>query len=150
MRDKFVFSDGQDLSACDSTGKISTNWYDLEYDDSDVLIKTAMMVECWLHIHILTCTQTLANEGWIARLIESASTNGSSPRYLGGIILLEAEMVAGNHYCIGVSKQCTLRYLSVWYAAFSTAVADGVFTVDAWIDDSPSTSPTYRCQKRPA
>jgi len=149
MRDKFIFSDGQDLGSLASTGVKSTDWYDLEYDDAGVLIKADMMVECWVHISILTCTQTSGNEGLHIWVVESDATALTTPRYLGGIWLLEAEMVAGNKYNIGISKQCTLRYMGIWYAAASTTM-NLATTVDAWMDDSPITSPTYRCQKRPA
>jgi len=149
MRDKFIFSNAQDLGSLANTGVKSTDWYDLEYDDSDVLIKADMMVECWVHINILTCTQTSGNEGLFIWVVESAATALTSPRHLGGILLLEAELVAGNMYNIGVSKQCTLRYMGIWYQAH-TSTMNNATTIDAWMDDSPSTSPTYRCQKRPA
>jgi len=149
MRDKFDFCNGQDLGSLANTGVKSENYYDLEYDDNGVLIKADMMVECWVHFNILTCTQTSANEGLIIWVVESAATALTTPRYLGGITLLEAELVAGNMYSIGVSKQCTLRYMGLWMAAHTSSL-DNATTIDAWMDGSPSTSPTYRCQKKPA
>lgn len=149
MHDRFEFSNGQDLSTLDSTGVISDNIYDLEYDNADALIKADQMIECWLNVSLLSIASTAANEGMYIKLIESDSANGSTPSYLGVIQLLEAEMVTGNMYCIGVSKQLTKRYLSVWYMAHTNSL-DGANTVDAWITEHPMTSPTYRCQKRPA
>lgn len=149
MRDKFVFSNAQALATLDSTGVISSNYMDLEYDDAGNLIKADQMLECWLNVILTSIASTAANEGMYIKLIESDATNGGTPSYLGVIQLLEAEMVTGNMFCIGVSKQLTKRYLSVWYMAHTNSL-DGANACDAWISEQPITSPTYRCQKRPA
>jgi len=149
MQDKFIFSDAQALSTLDGTGVISTNIFDLEYDENDALIKADQMIHCWLNVILTSIASADADEGMLIKLIESDSTNGATPSYLGVIQLLEAEMVTGNAFCIGVAKQLTKRYLSVWYMATSSAL-DGANAVDAWISEGPLTSPTYRCQKRPA
>ena len=149
MHDKFMFSDAQALSTLDSTGVISTNIFDMEYDNNDVLISADQMVNCWLNIILTSIASASANEGMYIKLIESDATNGGTPSYVGVIQLLEAEMVTGNQFCIGVSKQLTKRYLSVWYMAHTNSL-DGANAVDAWISEGPLTSPTYRCQKRPA
>lgn len=149
MEDKFVFSDAQALSTLNSTGVISANYFDLEYDEADNLIKADQMIHCWLNVILTSIASTSANEGMYIKLIESDATAGTTPSYLGVIQLLEAEMVTGNMFCIGVAKQLTKRYLSVWYMAHTTAL-DGANAVDAWISEGPLTSPTYRCQKRPA
>jgi hypothetical protein len=149
MFDKFVFSNGQALGALDGTGVISTNYLDMEYDDAGSLIKTDAMVECWLNFVILSTTNAGGTEGMQIQLIESDATAGTTPSYLGIIRLLLAEIAAGNMFSIGISKQCTKRYLSVWYLATSTALTL-LTSVDAWISTAPLTSPTYRCQKKPA
>jgi len=149
MFDKFMFSNSQALGTLDSTGVISTNYHDLEYDDAGVIIKADQMVECWLNVRLISFANTAGDEGMQIQLIESDATNGGTPSYLGIIRLLQAEMVSGNQFSIGVSKQCTKRYLSVWYLAQSTSL-DGANAIDAWISTHPLTSPTFRCQKKPA
>ena len=149
MQDKFVFSDSQALGALDGTGVISTHYFDLEYDEADNLIKADQMIHCWLNVILTSIASTGADEGMYIKLIESDATAGTTPSYLGVIQLLEAEMVTGNMFSIGVSKQLTKRYLSVWYMAHTSALT-GANAVDAWIAEGPITSPTYRCQKRPA
>ena len=149
MQDKFVFSDAQALSTLDGTGVRSTDVFDMEYDANAVLIKAGQYMHCWLNVILTSIASTAADEGMYIKLVESAAAALTSPRYLGSIQLLETEMVTGNMYSIGVCKQLTLRYVGVWYMAHTTAL-DGANAVDAWISEGPLTSPTYRCQKRPA
>lgn len=150
MHDKFMFSNGQALSTLDSTGVISTNIFDMEYDNSDNLIKADQTVHFWLNVILLSIASTGADEGMYIKLIESDATNGGTPSYLGIIQLLEAEMVTGNAFSIGVTKNLTKRYISVWYMAHTSSLS-GANSVDAWPSEGPEhPSPTYRCQKRPA
>lgn len=149
MHDKFMFSNNQDLSTLDSTGVISTNFFDMEYDNAGNLIKVDQMVHCWLNVILLSIASTSANEGMYIKLIESDATAGTTPSYLGVIQLLETEMVTGNAFSIGVTKNLTKRYLSVWYMAHTSSL-NGANTIDAWISEGPERpSPNYRNQKRP-
>jgi hypothetical protein len=149
MLDKFMFSNSQALSTLDSTGVISSNYFDLEYDDAGVLIKEDQMVEFWLNVRLISFANTAGDEGMEIQLIESDATAGTTPSYVGVIRLLQAEMVSGNQFSIGVSKQLTKRYLGVWYMAKSTSL-NGANSIDAWPSTAPLTSPSFRCQKKPA
>ena len=119
MYDKFVFSDAQALATLDSTGVISSNYWDLEYDDSSTLIRADQQVTGWLNVILTSIANTGGDEGMYIWIIESDSTDGSTPSYLGGIRLLQAEIATGNQFSIGVNKKCSKRYMSVWYMAVS-------------------------------
>jgi len=149
MYDKFIFSNSQALATLDSTGVISSNYLDMEYDDSNVLIKADQMVECWLNVLIVATTNTGGDEGMMFQLIASDATAGTSPEYLGIIRLLQAEIVAGYKFSIGVSKKCTKRYLSVWNIAVNTSL-NGATAVDSQISVAPWSSPNKRIQQKPA
>lgn len=149
MQDKFLFSDAQALSTLDSTGVKSTDIFDMEYDAAGNLITADQYIHCWLNVILTSIASTSADEGMYIKLVESAAVALTSPRYIGSIQLLEAEMVTGNMYSIGVCKQLTLRYVGVWYMAHTSSL-DGANAVDAWISEGPLTSPTYRNQKRPS
>ena len=153
MRDKFVFSDSQDLTALDSTGEISDYYFDLEKDSDNVEVISDDQVFCWFHILLLSATNLAGTEGLIIQLRTSDSTGGTTPQYLGNIQLLQADILAAAcpaEYSIGVLKSNLLRYLCVWYMAVNTALttATGSLLVDAWIDDTPHYE--KRIQKTPS
>lgn len=144
MRDKFMFSNAQDLGSLASSGVKSTDWWDLEEDAS-----VDQYVEGWIHILILTCTQTSGDSGLDCLLVSSDSTNlSSTPTFLGGIRIIETELVAGNKFCFGFAKGALKTYLGMWYAAVSETL-DNATTIDAFFTTGPLTSPGAEIQKRP-
>ncbi len=146
MIDKFQLCDDQTFTNTTSTGEISSNYLDLEqYAVAD------QQVVAWLNVRIISATVTSGlTEGLLLCLIASDATAGSSPEYLGVLWLKPTEVAAGNNFCIGVSKQLALRYLSLWAKAVTTALV-GNFHLEAFLSDSPIlNSPTSRMQKKPA
>lgn len=144
MRDKFIFSDGDDLTTLNSTGIISTNIWDFEED----AIADGMIMG-WLNVHINSTDNTGAAEGIDIQFRASDNVNGSSPEYLGCIKLLQAEIAAGGAFCVGVCRYLTLRYLSVWYKADTNAM-NGNTLVDAWFSQHPISVTAAGIQKKPA
>lgn len=144
MRDKFVFSNGQDLGSLNTTGVISDYYWDLEED-----VTVDQYIEGWINIIILTCTQTSGNEGIDIRLQNSDNTDcDTSARHLGGIRLVEAELVAGNQFSFGFAKGSLLKYVGMWYEAVSSTL-NLATTLDVWFALGPITSPGAEIQKRP-
>lgn len=142
MRDKWLFSNGQDLGSLDSTGVVSEHVFDMEQvsatDTSEIV--TDDYVEAWFCFSILTCTQTSGDEGIDVELREcdNADMTTGTPRYLGVIKLIEAELVAGNKFAIKVSKAMTQRYLGAWYKAINSSL-NLATTIDCWIHTGPLT-----------
>jgi hypothetical protein len=149
MFDKFQFSDGQDLATLDATGVISDGYWDIEKDDAGNELAVDGMIEGWLNIRLLSIANDAATAGMYISLIESDATAGTTPSYLGVLQLLPAEIKSGNQFSIGVSKQLTKRYLSVWYKRI-TADFTNANTIEAWFSTGALTSPTFRSQKRPS
>jgi len=143
MIDKFQFSDNQTLTNIDSTGEISSNIWDLEEDAS-----VDQQVEGWLNIHIVSAVVSGLTEGLDIQLRTSDSTDGSTPRYLGCILLAAAEVVTGKSYSFGVSKAKLHKYLMAWFKAVSTANT-GAIVVEVWFSEHPITSPDVDMQKKP-
>lgn len=132
MRDKFIFSDGQDLSTLDSTGVVSENIWDLEED-----AVTDHQVVGWINFIVLATTNTGGDEGLDVELRTSDNTNMStSPAYLGAHKLIQAEIAAGKAYSFGVCKAALKKYVALWFKAVSTSL-DGATTVDAWFSEQP-------------
>ena len=148
MFDKFQFSDAQDLATLDATGVISTGYWDIEYDDAGVVIAEDGFIEGWLNIRLLSIANGAATAGMYISLIESAATAGTIPSYLGVLQLFPAEIASGNQFSIGVSKQLTKRYVSVWYKRV-TADFTNANTIETWFTTGPLSSPNFRNQKRP-
>lgn len=145
MRDKFQFSDGQDLGALASSGVKSTDWWNLEQD-----VTVDQYIEGWIHIIILTCTQDSGDSGLDILLASSDNTDlTTGAQYLGGIRLIETELVAGNQFCFGVAKGALNTYLGMWYAAVSESLNNAT-TLDAYFQSGPLTSPGAEIQKRPS
>ncbi len=144
MRDKFLFSNGQALGTLNSTGVISSNYWDLEED-----VTTDQMIEGWINIIIISSSNAAGDEGLDIELRSSDSTNGSSPQYLGCHKLIQSEIATGNRFSFGVSKHTLHKYLMLWYKAVSTSL-DGATSIEAWFALGPITSPTLELQKRPS
>lgn len=163
MRETWLFSDSQDMNGggnnLDSTGVISDNIWDLEYDNSDVLIVTDLMVEGCINI-LFTAVGAYTNgtEGLIISLRTDDATDlatsidGSSAGYCDVAmkhILLE-DIVAGRVFSIPfhLDKAVYGRYLGVWYRAHTTTITTGAnITVDAWFAEYPISRGMM--QKRP-
>jgi len=138
MRDRWLFSNGQDLSTLASSGVISTDVFDLELDaasNSNTIIEDDF-IEGYLNFQILASTNTGAAEGLEISLIASDAAGGTTPEYLGVIRLLQAEIAAGIKRSIKVSKQLSKKFLGVWYAAVDNAL-DNATTVDCWFSSVP-------------
>lgn len=148
MRDKYVFSNGQDLGSLDSTGVVSEHVFDMELDalSGNTIIENDQ-VEGWFCFKILTTTNTGGNDGLDIELRESDAAAMTTPRYLGTIKLLQAELVAGAVYAIKVQKQLALKFLGAWFKAINTSL-NGVTTVDCFIHTGPL-SPNDSIQKVP-
>lgn len=145
MRDKFIFSNGQDLGSLNSTGVKSTDWWDLEEDAS-----VDQYLEGWIHFIILTCTQTSGDSGLEILLATSDNTDlTTSAQWLAGLKLTEAELVAGNEFCFGFAKGNLKTYVGMWYQAVNESL-DGATTIDAYFALGPLTSPGNEIQKRPS
>lgn len=156
MRDKFLFSDAQDLSALDSTGEISDSIWDLEEDGV-----TDDQVMGWINILVTAADATLAgDEGvWIEVRTEDetnlnwdSATAGqigsdSDQHCLGAILLRADELVAGAAFSFGICKAKLGKYLGLWYRAASTSVND-TLNVDAWFSEQPIS--VTGIQKRPS
>ena len=132
MRDKFIFSDAQDLTGVDSTGVVSTNIWDIEED-----AVTDHSLIGWLNVSF-AAGNAGATEGLWIELRSSDNTNMStSPTYLGAILLTDAELTAatGTTISFGFSKANLQKYVSVWYRADTTSLAGTATPVDAWFSE---------------
>jgi hypothetical protein len=137
MLERFVFSDGQALGTLDSTGVVSSNVWDLEtYAVADG------QVMGWVNVVILSTTNTAGDEGLnIAVLTDAAAALTTAPKQIGGIILVQSEILAaaaGIVYSIGIKRDICEQYLGVWYKAVSTSL-NLLTSVDAWFSDQPLT-----------
>jgi len=130
--EKFRFSNGQDLASLDSTGSVSDNYWDLEQNAA-----TDMNLFGWLHVLILTSTNTGGDEGLDIQVRSADATNlSTTPIVHGALQLTQSQIAAGGHYVIGIHAHACERYAGVWYKAVSTAL-DNATTVDAWWEDGP-------------
>jgi len=143
MREKFIFSDGQTIASPNSTGVVSDNYWDLEES-----VTTDQQVFGWLNIYIRSATISGLTEGLMIEFRTSDATALTSPQYLGVIMLLPGEVVAGKKCSIGVLKSTCLKYLGVWFRAHTTANT-GNIVVDAWFSEQPE-GPEFRIQKKVA
>lgn len=156
MREKFIFSDAQDLSSLDSTGVVSDNIWDLEED-----VATDGQVEGWINILVTAADPTLAGtEGVWFELRTEDETNldwdsaaagqigsDSDQHMLGAILLRANQLVAGNQFCFGVHRANLGKYMGMWYRAASTSVND-TCNVDVWFSQQPVSE--LGIQKRPS
>lgn len=151
MRENFMFSNGQDLGSLASSGVVCTNPFDLELDTlaGNTIIENDQ-IEAWFCVKILTCTQASGDSGLDIELRENdnADMTTGTPRYLGIIRLIEAELVAGNVYSIKVHKQLSMSFLGAWYKAVNESL-DGATTIDCWMHTGPM-SPNDSIQKVPS
>ncbi len=156
MRDKFIFSNAQDLSALNSVGVISTNIWDLEED----AVTDGQLIG-WINILITAAADSLAGtEGvWMELRTEdeiNLDWDSSSPgqivedqvdQHMPGAILLRAdELVAGAIFSFGVYKSNLGKYMGMWYRAASTSV-NNTLNVEAWFSEHPHTE--ISLQKKP-
>ena len=151
MREKYLFSDGQDLGSLDSTGVVSTNVLDLELDAlaGNTIIENDQITG-WFCFKILATTNTGGGEGLDIELRENDNSDMTTgtPRYLGTIKLVQAEIAAGNVYAIKVLKSLTMKFLGTWYKAVNSSL-NGATTVDCWMHTGPM-SPNEAIQKVPS
>lgn len=148
MHEKHMFSNGQALATLDSTGVKSTDIWDLETTAGAVTIQTDLMLYGWINFIILSTTNA-TGDGLTVQLRTSDSTNlSTTPQYLGAIIIMKAEIVAGNKFSFGVCKHKLKRYVGMWY--LTTTDLTGATGVDCFFSESPITSPSdVGLQKRP-
>lgn len=144
MRDKFIFSNAQDLTAVDSTGVVSTNVWDLEEDAS-----VDQQVCGWLNVSF-GASNAGATEGMYIEFRSSAAAALTSPVYLVSVFLTDAELTAaaGKTYAVGIYKANLEKYAGVWYRAHTTGLAATATPVDAWFSIAPEGE--LRLQKKPA
>ncbi len=145
----FEFSNAQALSTLDSTGVVSSNVWDLENSSSGIAMnQTDFMVMGWIHFIILSTTNTTGNNFRVTLVSSSSAALTGTLKYLGGQELLIPDIVAGNKYSFGVSRQKCEQYLGIWYKAATSLT--GATGVDCYFTDGPLTSPNdVANQKRP-
>lgn len=153
MRDRWTFSNSEDLTALNSTGAISEHLFDLEQDGDSNVIVTDGQIFGWFHVLLLSALNTEGDQGLIIQLRTSDALNGGTPNYLGVIQLLQADILSAAcpaEYSIGVLKSNLKRYLHVWYMATNTSLTTvtGSVIVDAWMDEDPHKE--KRIQKKPS
>jgi len=139
MVELFRFSNGQDLTGLDSTGVVSENYWDLEYDDNSNLVVTDGQVCGWFNF-TFGASNAGATEGLYIEVRSSDNTNiAASYDSLGLLFLTDAELTAasGKTYAIGVSKANLQRYLGVWYRAHTTSLAGTATPIYAWFSTGP-------------
>ncbi len=150
MVDKFLFSNGQDLTGLTGTGVVSEHIWDLEQDDSANVIETDGQMVGWLNV-TFGASNAGANEGmWIE--LNSSSDVGGTTDLINLVImrLTDAELTAavGKTFSVGFSKSLVERYISVWYDPISTAMAGTATPVYASYNIAPL--PTRVIQKQPS
>jgi hypothetical protein len=139
MRDKFVFSDSQNLGSLDSTGVVSTNVFDMETEKSGgSTIITDDQVEAYLNFVILSTTNTGGDNGLDIELRanDNSDMTTGTPEYLGTIKLLQSELVAGAKISIKVLKSLSQQYLGAWFKAVNASM-NGATYVDCWMSPYP-------------
>jgi hypothetical protein len=160
MEDKFVFSDAQTITNTTSTGEISDNIWDLEYNDADVLISTDQMIKGNVVVILTTVTITSGiTEGLIVGVrVDDAvglatARNGTTAgfRDIAMAHVLKEELVNGlvinvPFFCDRTARS---RYLGVWYKAASTALV-GSIILDAVSHNESRSYQVAGLQKRPA
>ncbi len=160
MRDKYIFSDGQDLTGLNSTGVVSTNVWNLEEDWSANALETDSQVVGWLNV-ILRAANAGGDEGlWIEmRSEDEANLNwdsqaageigtGTDQVCLGAILISQPQLIAGAAFAIGVSRASLGTFVGIWYRAASTALAGTATPIDAWWSVTPEGLPVI--QKKPS
>lgn len=156
MRDKWLFSDNQDIDDIDSTGVISTNIWDLEYDNADALIVVDQSQIGYLNGVINTYGYTSGGtEGIVVSMVTDDATSldtakasdAGFDRVASKDILLQY-IAAGYAFSIPFVCDRLKRYLGAWIAAGSTTFATTVFTIELWFENTPITQ--RNVQKRPA
>lgn len=142
------FSAGQNLTGLNSTGVVSSNIWDLEYDNDDNLIVTDGQVNGWFNF-VLGAANAGGDEGLLIEIRSSDNVNMStSPDYLGLLQLNQAELTAGRAVAIGVTKANLQRYVGVWYRAVNTSLAASTTPIYGWFSPGPEGLPVT--QKKPA
>ncbi len=134
MRDKFLFSDAQDLTGLNSTGVVSSNIWDIEED-----AVTDGMLMGWLNLSF-AAGNAGATEGLWIELRTSDNTNiTTTPKWLCAIKLTDAELtaMAGKTVSIGFYKAELQKYVGVFYRADTTSLAGTATGVDAWFSEHP-------------
>lgn len=136
----FEFSSNQALSTLDGTGVVSEHVWDLENSASGVPMgQTDFSIFGWIHFLILSSTNTTGNNFRITLVSSSTSALTGTLKYLGGTELLIPDIITGNKYSFGVSRQKCEQWLGIWYKAGTTLT--GATNVTCWFTDGPLTSP---------
>lgn len=143
MQDRFMFSDGQDLTTLNSTGARSEHQFDLE-----VGVVADQMQMGWINFIILLSDNDGAAEGLDLELRSSDNVNlSTTPIYLGGIHLLQAEIATGGKYSFGFCRANLKAHLGMWYKATNNSLTNNT-TVDCWFSEQPIS--VTGIQKKPA
>lgn len=156
MREKWLFSDNQDFDDEDSTGTISTNIWDLEYDNGDNLIVVDQGQVGYLNGVINTYGYTSGGtEGLIVGLrtddavsLDTARSDSAGYDDICMKAILLQYIVAGYAFSVPFVCDRLKRYLGAWVSAASTTFATTVLTIELWFENTPITQ--RRLQKRPA
>lgn len=135
MFDKFRFNDagGQALSTLDITGVVSDNIWDLEEG-----VAVDQQILGWINGIILSSSNSSGGAEGLVIMMRSSDvdTLATTPLYLGGIRLTQAEIVAGHRFSFGINKMLLKKYAAIWYNAFSSSL-DGATSVDCWFSEQP-------------
>ena len=155
MRDKEIFSDGQDLStAVAATGVASDNIFDMELDGAaGNEIITNDQIDAFVNVQLLSTTNTGASGGMDVE-IRSSDTNDleTSDIPIAKIHFTASELLTAAmpiQKSIKVLATLSQKFFGVWYMPITTNLT-GETIVDAWISAVPDGSPNEGIQKIPS
>lgn len=148
MREKWQFSNGQDVTTLNSTGVVSENTFNIEQD-----VTADQQIMGWINGIILASDNSSGTEGMFIEVrtddnaaLDLAHDTGDE-NIIGAIHLRKAEIVAGTKFSIGVCKANLGTQLGLWFRAHTTSL-NGNTTIDAWFSEQPMSE--LGIQKKPA
>lgn len=154
MRERWLFSDSQTFDDEDSAGTISTNIWDLEYDNADALIVVDQGQMGYLNGILTEYDYTSGGtEGLVVSLITddavalntAKASDAGFDRIASKDLLLEY-LVAGYAFSIPFVCDNLKRYLGAWVYAGNTTFSS-VINLELWYENTPISQ--INLQKRP-
>ncbi len=146
MRDRFPFSDGQDLNALSSTGVVSGNIWDLEEDAS-----VDQQLTGYLNVSFADSNDGATQGMYIEFRTSDNIDIDTSHEVLAIMFLTDAELTAaaGITFSVGFEKANLKKYAGVFYRPHTTSLASAETLVDAWFSEHPADNAVQNLQKRP-
>jgi len=147
MRDNLLLSDAQARTNPDSTGTISSNYFDLEKNSAAASLITDDFLKGYLNVILTAVALTSGGtEGIVLelRMDDATSLATSKDGVSAGFVVVASKevplerIVAGAKFSIPFIEPIGKRYIGAWLKALSTTYT-GTITVDAWIDYAPIT-----------